>query len=80
MASLEFEFIDCSTISIQFQPNGLAQVSFTVSASSDTLVNDYSTVVFGGVTFKGYFTEYKPQQIEGTFGYDHQFSMIAIGC
>ena len=80
MAVESFEFVDCSTISIQYQSNGLAQVSFTVSADSATLQNDYTSVIFGGVTFKGYFTEYKPQQVEGTFGYEHQFSMIAIGC
>lgn len=80
MAEEIFEFIDCATVNIAYQATGLASVSFTVVASSDTLVNDYTTVTFGGVDFKGYIVDYKAPQIEGAHGWEHQISMVAIGC
>jgi len=47
------EFIDCSTISIQYDATGRASLSFTVVRSDlEALQKTYTNLTFGGVTFE----------------------------
>lgn len=53
-AQENIEFIDCSTISIQYDATGKATVAFTVMRSdTEALKRVYTTVTFANVTFKG---------------------------
>ncbi len=82
----QFEFIDCPTISIQYQQNGLATVSFTV-VSTEQLpgtnpVRDYTQLTFGGRDFKGFITQLATSIIPASTPsvFEHSFTLIATGC
>ncbi len=76
------EFIDCSTLSVNYDTLGLAMVSFTVVAShaepNDTSL--YTDLTFGGVQFTGYITNLEIKRIAGTMVYEHRYSLSATGC
>lgn len=82
----QFEFISCETISIAYQQNGLATVSFTVvSTEQQPGVNpprDYTQLTFGGVDFKGFITEVNssiiPASVPAVF--EHRITLLATGC
>lgn len=82
----QFEFIDCPTISINYQQNGLATVSFTVvSTEQQPGVNpprDYTQLTFGGVDFKGFITEVASSVIPASIPsvFEHRITLIATGC
>lgn len=81
-----FEFIDCATISISYQQNGLATVNFTVVSTEPVPgVNpprDYTQHTFGGVEFKGFITNLQSAPIPGStpLVFEHRFTLIATGC
>lgn len=84
----QFEFIDCATISIQYQTTGLANVSFTVvSTEQEPGVfpapgRDYTDLTFGGINFKGFVTQLDssiiPASIPSVF--EHRFTLVMTGC
>jgi len=47
------EFIDCSTVSIQYDTTGRATISFVVVTDSDRLGGTYTSLSFGGISFTG---------------------------
>lgn len=75
-----FEFIDCSTISISYNAQGIATVSFSVISSRDTLMNDYTDLVFGNVRFLLYIQNVQVQKIPGTIVNVFQLSLTGFGC
>jgi len=76
-----FEFIDCTTISISYSSRGTANVGFTVvSTSFDGLLNDYSVIEFGKVTFSLVVKDVNVSVIPGTLVYQYQLNMIGFGC
>lgn len=81
-----FEFIDCSTINIAYQINGLAAVSFTVVSTEQvpgvSPVRDYTELTFGGVDFKGFVSSLTTQVIPASQPtvFEHQFSLTMTGC
>ncbi len=82
----QFEFIDCPTISIQYQQNGLATVSFTVVSTEQVPgvnpVRDFTQLTFGGIDFKGFITQLGssiiPASVPAVF--EHRFTLLATGC
>jgi len=82
----QFEFIDCPTISIQYQQNGLANVSFTVVSTEQVPginpVRDFTQLTFGGIDFKGFITQLAssiiPASVPAVF--EHKFTLVATGC
>jgi len=82
----QWEFLDCATISIQYQTNGLATVSMTVvSTEPQPGVNpprDFTQLSFGGINFKGFVTQLQSNVIPGSLPtvFEHQFTLIGIGC
>lgn len=87
MASETFEFIDCATISIQYQATGLATVSFTVVSTEQEPgvlppARDYTQLAFGGIDFKGFVTQLDSGIIPGSIPnvFEHRFSLIMTGC
>ena len=82
----DFEFIDCSTISISYQVNGLATVSFTVVSTQDvpgvTPPRDYTQLTFGGVDFKGFVTQLDTTIIPASIPtvFEHKFTLTMTGC
>jgi hypothetical protein len=86
MASEQFEFIDCATLNIAYQQNGLAAVSFTVVSTEEiagvTPFRDYTDLTFGGLSFKGFITGLTVQVIPGSIPsvFEHRFSLVATGC
>jgi len=83
----QFEFIDCATISIQYQPTGLANVSFTVVSTEQEpgvlgLGRDYTQLTFGGIDFKGYVTQLDSSIIVGSIPnvFEHRYSLVMTGC
>ncbi len=81
-----FEFIDCPTISISYQSNGLATVSFTVVSTQTvpgvTPVRDYTDLTFGGINFQGFITNLTTQIIPGSIPsvFEHRFTETMTGC
>lgn len=83
----QFEFIDCATISIQYQVTGLANVSFTVVSTEQIPgvlppVRDYSQLTFGGIDFRGYITQLDSAIIVGSIPtvFEHRYSLVMTGC
>lgn len=76
----DFEFIDCTTLSINYNIRGQANISFAVVSTRKELLNDYTTLSFGGVTFNGYINDVTLQKIPGTLVYIFQLNIIAFGC
>lgn len=81
-----WEFIDCATISIQYQINGLATVSFTIVSTEPipgiSPPRDFTQLAFGGVDFKGFVTQVDSSIIPASIPtvYEHRFSLTAVGC
>jgi len=75
-----FEFIDCGTLSISYSQRGIASVSFTVVTTSETLLNDYTNLSFGGVDFRLYLRDLTVSLIPGTLVYTFQMAMVGFGC
>ena len=82
----QFEFIDCATINIAYQQNGLAAVSFTVVSTEEiagiTPFRDYTDLTFGGISFKGFITGLTIQVIPGSIPsvFEHRFTETMTGC
>jgi hypothetical protein len=82
----QFEFIDCATISINYQQNGLAAVSFTVVSTEEVPgvfpFRDYTDLTFGGLSFKGFITNLTTQIILGSIPsvFEHRFTETMTGC
>lgn len=82
----QFEFIDCPTISIAYQSNGLATVSFTVVSTEQTPgitpPRDYTSLTFGGVDFKGFVINLTSQIIPASIPsvFEHRFTLTMTGC
>lgn len=83
---MAFEFIDCATISIQYQQNGLATLSFTVVSTEQvpgvSPLRDFTELTFGGIDFKGYVTQVDSSIIPASVPpvFEHKFTLIATGC
>ena len=86
MVTEAFEFIDCPTINIAYQSNGLAAVSFTVVSTEDVPginpVRNYTDLTFGGINFKGFITNLTTQIIPGSLPsvFEHRFTNVMSGC
>ena len=76
------EFIDCSTLSINYDILGQATISFTVVAANEQPIdpNVYTDLTFGGIQFTGYITNLEVRRIEGTIVYEHRYTISAVGC
>lgn len=76
------EFLDCSTLSINYDKLGLATLSFTIVAAQAQPVDPqaYTTQTFGGVTFTGHITALEIKRIPGTIVYEHRYTVSATGC
>jgi hypothetical protein len=81
-----FEFLDCSTLSINYQANGLATVSFTVVSTHQvpgvTPPRNYTELTFGGVDFKGYLSEVQSSVIPASIPtvFEHRMTLLSTGC
>lgn len=81
-----FEFIDCSSIQIGYQANGLATISMTVVSTEQvpgvTPPRDYTQLTFGGVDFKGFITQLDSSIIPASVPtvFEHRFTLVATGC
>ena len=76
----QFEFIDCSTISIGYDILGHATIGFTVISSNSEISGNYTHVWFGGVEYKGYIKSVQVSPIMGTAAFNFRFEMVAFGC
>lgn len=74
------EFIDCSTISIQYDATGKASISFTVVKNDDSTLSDYSSLFFGGVNFTGVIMSAVQRPILGSGGWiEWQMQLQGVG-
>ena len=76
----DFEFIDCSTISVTYNSRGIASVSLSVISSRDKLLNSYINLTFGGVNFELVLNNVTVSVISGTIVFVYQLSMSGFGC
>jgi hypothetical protein len=76
------EFLDCSSLAINYDQLGTATLSFTVVASKQEPVNvtAYNNLTFGGVSFTGFVTGLEVRRIPGTIVYEHRYTVSATGC
>lgn len=76
------EFIDCASLSINYDELGIATLGFTVvaalAAPIDTSV--YTDLTFGGVRFTGDINNLSVRRIAGTIVYEHRYSLSGVGC
>lgn len=86
MATEQFEFISCETLSISYAATGLATVSFTVVSTNQipgvTPARDYTQLTFGGIDFKGFVTALSSSIIPASIPpvFEHKFTMTMSGC
>jgi len=80
-AQANVEFVDCSTISIQYEATGRASVSFTVVRSdTSSLQRSYTTISFGNVTFQGILMSANKKPITGGDGWtEWQLQIQGVG-
>lgn len=76
----DFEFIDCSTINVNYVQTGEASVSFTVVTSRDDLYNNYTNLEFGGVRYNGWIVDVNVSKIPGTLVNLFNVTYKAFGC
>jgi hypothetical protein len=76
------EFIDCASLSINYDELGIATIGFTVVASKSEPVDTqvYTDMTFGGVHFTGHITNLTVRRIAGTIVYEHRYSLSGVGC
>ena len=76
------EFIDCSTLSINYDMLGTATVSFTVVAAhkEPAAASVYTDLTFGHINFVGHITSLEIRRIPGTVVYEHRYTLSATGC
>lgn len=75
-----FEFIDCSTLNVNYNARGVANISFAVVCSKNQLEENYTRLSIGGVDFSGFLDNVQVSVIPGTLVYIFQMSVIAFGC
>jgi len=76
----DFEFIDCTTISISYSQRGIATVAFSVVSTRGTLLNEYNNLTFGGVNFQLTLRDLTIALIPGTLVFIFQMTMVGFGC
>ena len=86
MVTENFEFLDCQSISIQYQQNGLATVSFTVVSTFQVPglnpPRDFTQLTLGGIDFKGFITQLASSIIPASVPtvFEHRFTLTMTGC
>jgi len=81
MADEDVEFIDCATISIQYDATGRASVSFVVVKNGTSeLEKVYTDVNFGGVNFTGIIMSAVQRVVIGSGGWcEWQIQLQGVG-
>lgn len=74
------EFLDCTTLSINYEIMGTATLNFSVVSVSKQPIGIYTTLTFGGVTFNGFITNLEITRLPGTVVYEHRYTITAYGC
>jgi len=75
---ISFEFLACDSISISYQQNGMASISFSVFSNVELPTRDFSTITVGGAQFDGYVTTISIIPVPGTAVYEHRYSWVGI--
>lgn len=70
------EFIDCSSLSINYNARGDVTLSFTI-ISDQGLLSNYNTLVFGGITYTGWITSVNISDLEFTQVQQYQVTVSA---
>jgi len=79
------EFIDCGTVSIQYDTTGRATISFVVVTDNDILSGRYTSLSFGGINFTGAIMGAVQRPIigsgdgEGTAWFEWQMTLQGVG-
>ena len=60
------EFVECSSVSIQYDATGKASVSFNVIKDSSSEVTGHNSFSYGGVSFDGVVMKKEQQYIRGS--------------
>lgn len=76
------EFLDCSTLNINYDLLGNATLTFTVVSVNAQPNNPslYTDLTFGGVNFTGFITSLEVRRIDGTLVYEHRYTITGVGC
>ena len=82
---IEGEVVDCGTISINYQTNGIAQIAFTVYRPKDegppyTSGSPSFSMCAGGVNFKGWVMEQSLAPASDIDMHEWRVTAQAIGC
>jgi hypothetical protein len=83
----EEQILDCSSISIQYQPNGLANISFTIYKSKGSpppfavgSTPGSLSLRAGGVQFEGWITSVGINQNSEVDADEYRISAVGVGC
>jgi len=69
-------FIECSSLSINYDVFGIATVSFTIVADdNDVDLEGYRTLTIGNATYTGYITAVTVKPITGTTWHEYSVSL-----
>ena len=75
------EFIDCSTLNINYDKLGISTITFTaISVNADPSPAQYKILVFGEVTFDSFVTGIDIRRIPGTQVFEHKYNLTGNGC
>ena len=73
------EFIESPSVSISYNKQGLANISFSVISSQSNIFPGLTlSTTFGNKTYKGVTTSYKATPIRDTNSYRHEFQLVAV--
>ena len=63
------EFVECASVSIQYDATGKASVSFNIIKDNNSEVTGYKNFNYGGVNFNGVVMKKEQQYIRGSGGW-----------
>jgi len=74
---MAIEFIECSSLTINYDVLGLATVSFTVVADNNAVdLDNYKTLSIGDATYTGWITSVTAKPIVSTDWWEYGISLV----
>jgi hypothetical protein len=74
---MAIEFVECSSLNINYDVLGLATVSFTVVADNNNVnLENYQNMVIGGADYSGWISSVTAKPIIGTNWWEYGVSLV----
>lgn len=70
-------FIECTSLSVNYNMMGVVTVSYTIVQDTNDITNVKNSITAGGKTFSGYVSDISVNPIQRTNWYDVHVTLIA---